>query len=192
MSTRSFVEETISGLIDFATAQASTISTVAKSTILTLRANLEGDGSYEEVDDAEDWGSWALLTRPAAPDSDGACEFMILRRGDELIGIASKDRRWQITLEEGEAVLRAGSSSGAIIHVKPDGTIKLGTGATEGIGLGDAIAAHFDAIKTVFDNHIHLTTATEGSGPTVGTITPPVTGFAATPAVASSKHTVET
>lgn len=59
------------------------------------------------------------------------------------------------------------------IEVKTDGTVLLGAGASQGVGLGHALRTELDAIwAAIYSGHTHILTLTSGTGtaaPAVGT-----------------------
>lgn len=70
----------------------------------------------------------------------------------------------------------------AVVWLKSDGTVELGASATEFVAVArlvleelQAVKADIAGVKTAVETHIHVTTATEGSGPTLGTISPTTT-----------------
>jgi hypothetical protein len=74
----------------------------------------------------------------------------------------------------GEARLYARDGEGAVVgalHVTADGNVPDGI-AAELIARADRADAALNALAEKFNAHIHITTAMEGSGPTVGTISP--------------------
>jgi len=121
----------IDGLIDFAVVTASKVHAGAKSVLLRLEGVAGVGLPTEDVDDCETWGEAAVLARPADPTTDGKMEVLMLRGGDELIAIASKDRRWQISLEKGEVRIRAFGASAGYVHLTPSGAVYV-TGRASG------------------------------------------------------------
>lgn len=88
--------------------------------------------------------------------------------------------------------MRIGQDGGTRIDIKATGVIEIGApGATEAIGLGDAIKGHLDAIQSWADAHTHILTisAAAGAGGT-GTAAVPVPSSPMPPTVAS-QHKVE-
>src|SRR5436853_7340363 len=102
MSTRARMEEMVSALLDFGVVVSTAVTAGLKSVTAKITADDNGDGTGETVDGQELWGNAAILARPKAPDASGSAEVIVWRRGDELVGIASRDVRGQVTLEEGE------------------------------------------------------------------------------------------
>jgi len=188
-------------VLAFARITGSSLLSAAKTLALDLIVAEDDDETGETMPAAEAWGEAALLFRPAAADATGATEVIVWRHGDERIVIATKDRRWQVELNEGDVCLRAFGENKPRLFLRADGTavleadeIKLGAeGATNSIALGDAIKTHFDNLKSTFDAHIHTatTTATVGlAGPATVTVLAPTTSFNATPDI-ESRHKVE-
>ena len=190
MGIAAFVENAVDTLIDFGTI----VKTVLGSN-KSVEAEVKGAGDSETTgEDTELWGLASVLERPLAD-----AEVLFMRNGDELIGIATKDRRWQIDLSEGDVVIRAFGNGTPYIHLKADGdcvlladNVKIESSlgaASEGIGLGDAIKTWMDNMKTVFDTHTHIYVA-----PPSGTNTATATALPVAPTpgqMASSKHNVE-
>ncbi len=79
-----------------------------------------------------------------------------------------------------------GKDGGTQIHVA-DGKIELGAeGSSDKASLDSKLQteltrlkAELNALKAIFDAHIHITTATVGAGPTPGVISPTLTPFPA-------------
>lgn len=109
------------GTIDFAEARD---DDAGDPTISTLRGASDGESEHEDIPAAV-FGVWCVLARPAAPSSSGACDLVILRRGDEVVGIASRDRRWVRELEPGEVLITAGHENGPTIRITPDGDVTI-------------------------------------------------------------------
>lgn len=119
--TRDMLHGVLSGLFDFGRVLASKVTKDRSSVTVTVE---EID---QPIEDQELWGSWAILTRPAAPSADGRSgEVLYVRRGDELIPIACRDTRWQVPdIEPGETILRSLSDVASMIRMKPDGTLQI-------------------------------------------------------------------
>lgn len=203
MGVRRYLSEAMDAAIDFGRVAASALTT-GKTLLATLRGDAEdADDTNAEEREVEVWGHAAILWRPAPPTTGGdSCEVVFIRRGDEMVPVASRDVRWQVDLSEGDVVLRAlGSSTKPKLTLKADGTaileadtVKIGdSGATEGIGLGTAIKGHLDALKTAYDAHTHLYNLATGPGVTGSVPTPSAAPAAASPAVpdVESRHKVE-
>lgn len=192
MSVRAWASQAIDGLLDFGRVLAGTSQGANKTTLVKIEGLVAG-AEAETIDGAELWGNAAVQYRPPAPDATGATEILFVRRGDEVIGIATIDRRWQVDLVDGEVVIRALSGTTSRIRLKPDGSViieagvvKLGSSAaSEGIALGTTLQSFLGSLKTWADTHVH-------SGVTVGG---GVTGIGAplspaVPTVASANHKV--
>jgi len=99
-------------------------------------------------------------------DTDGTVKLVV--KGQHIIHI--KEGEIEMQLSGGAALKVVGSGGGAVTT--------LGDGA-----VAAAVAEHletlYNSVKSVFDSHIHITTATVGSGPTPGVISPSATPFPA-------------
>lgn len=209
MRQRPHALEAVESLIDLALVVGTSIGSGASSVIARIRgdgpSSDEDDDQTFEEQDAEVWGEANLLFRPLDPTDEGSCEAIFVRRGDtrELIGF--RDRRWQVTLEQGEVVLRnivADANKRASITLNKDGEavidavkVYVGTSsATEKIALGTAIKNFLNDLKSWLDGHVHgaTTTATIGASATVGvvTVTAPTTTSPVIPTI-ESRHVVE-
>jgi len=155
------MREELAGMFDFFSAASSRVLAAAKSVVLELHG--DGDGTVESVAEAETFGEAAVLYRPAAPDSTGALEALCFRRGDEVVVVATKERRWQVTLEEGEVVVRGFGANAARVHLKADGTaiveatmVKLGgAAAADFAALASVVDSDLAAIRTAYNLHTH-------------------------------------
>lgn len=208
MAARDAMFGMIAGLFDFGRVGATTLSERARQVLATIEGNDDGRGRVERVRNLPLWGHAALLFRPkqATTSPDGVCEVFYVRRGDELVPVASRDLRWQVELEEGDVVLRNMDGTKPVrLWLRADGTalleadtIKLGdSGATEKIGLGTAIKGHLDALKNWADAHTHGYLGDSGvpamTTPPTTVILPPNTPFNPSPSVpdVESRHLVE-
>jgi hypothetical protein len=115
-------------ILRFAKVAASSTASGSGSAVLELDTGPD----ESSADDCELWGHAPLLYAPVAPDTVDAvtdadhCEAIFWDLGDERVVIATKDRRWQIEVAEGEVVLRAmGAVAPAYVHLKPDGTATI-------------------------------------------------------------------
>ena len=196
MSIKNRLDEALAAFLDFGAITDTVIADAAKSVVATIEGDVDEDGSAEKVEECELWGSAALLVRPADPDSSGRTEVVYLRRGDELVGILTKDRRWQVDLEKGEVVVRGLGASAARIRLKPDGTavldaaaVKVGDTAGEAIPLGDALKSWLDGHKHSYTDSDSGVSTTLLTGPPSKTPGPPFD--ADTSPDPSSKHKVE-
>jgi len=177
---RPHAHELVESLIDFAYVVGTSIASRAQSVIARVRGDgpMEGeqsDDGYEEMD-AELWGDAPMLYRPADPTNAGSCEGMFVRRGDTRDVIATKDRRWQVSLEKGEVYLRwMGDLTDAvntrpIVHLKNDGTVLVsgvkivldasdvrlgGDTASAYVALANLVKDRLDTIQSLFNAHTH-------------------------------------
>ena len=140
------VREMFAGFVDFGKVITTSFSDEADTVQITLRGVQGLDLAGQEL-----WGNAAVLMRPADPDADGrAAEVMFFRMGDELVGFASRDTRWQVTLDKGEVCIRALGASAAQIRLKPDGTVLLGSGAaSDPVALTTQVDANFSTLLTL-------------------------------------------
>jgi hypothetical protein len=196
-ATRGFVFGVLAGLFDFGRITGTKRGTTNKTIALDFEGNVDQE-DRAETESADVWGCSAMQYRPADPDGDGAAEVLYIRRDGELLPIATRDFRFQVDLEKGEVVVTNNDKTKpARIWLKADGTltieadeVRIGDAAASStIALGDAVKNHFDSIRSVFNSHIHTTTATVGlAGP--ATVSPSTTSFPTTPDV-ESRHKVE-
>ena len=193
MGTRNLLEQTIHGALRIVDIASSTVDS-AKGILLDL---LIDDGDSAQTEQGELWGIAGLQARPkAGSEADGYPKALRWRVGDTIFVLATFDPREAEDVAEGETVLHALGKDGtarALVRMKPDGTVEVegdaikvgGAAASQGIGLGDAVKAHLDALKIYIDAHVHsgVTTGAGSSGPP--------TPSPAVPALASAKHKVE-
>lgn len=197
------LDEALDALFDFATAVGSAASDVGEY-LLNLRGAGTDDDPDETADDVIPYGHASILYRPAPEDADGGCEHLFIRRGDELVPVASRDIRWQIDLEEGEVVVRSFGSGAAYIRLRPDGSIVMegdvnigAAGATEAVVLGTTLKGHLDDLKLHIDGHTHGFAWTAAAGSAVTTAPSsvpagvPVDLSPVVPTIESSRHTVD-
>lgn len=168
-------------ILRFAKVAASSTASGAGSAVLELDTGPE----EASADDCELWGHAPLLYAPVAPDLVDAatdadhCEAIFWDLGDERVVIATKDRRWQVEVAEGEVVLRAmGAAAPAYIHLKPDGTATIKATAvnmgptlapTQAFLRGTAYAAAFSTWKTALDAYLTVVAGATGTGAANGT-----------------------
>lgn len=166
---RAGVVQTISDLVGFAKVIAARIGP-SKSTSVQIMAHDDDAGA----DACELWAHAPLLYRPLA-----GSEAFYVELGDERVVLATKERRYQIDVADGEVVVRAiGADSPAYVRLRPDGScdvnasaINLGGAATDFVANATKVNAALTKLQTTFDTHIH---ASSGAGaPTVplGTFT---------------------
>lgn len=203
MSVRNEMQEYLDGYLDFAGVKTTSIADANSSVVMTV----EGDvGPVEEAEelDAESFEHAAILHRPVAPTADGECETAVWRRGDELVVLASKDRRWQVSIDEGEVVVRAYGQDAPMLRLDPSGVAyvlapevrieETKDGTVESIPLGDVLQRIVDALWAAFQ---WTPAATDGGAAlkvawtTALTTSVPPFNPAVSPTVASSKHKVE-
>ena len=123
-----------------------------------------------------------------------------MRRGNELLPIATRDFRFQVDLDAGEVVVtNFAKSKPARIWLRADGTltieadeVRIGDAAASStIGLGNAIKGHFDAQKSYLDAHTHVAgTLASPSGGVTGATGVPSSASPSVPDV-ESRHKVE-
>ena len=92
-ASRAYVDEVFQGMFDFGFLLSSKLSATTHSLLTKIRGDQTGDDRHEEVDECEIYDHAAIDWRPADPDDAGACEVLFWRRGDELVGIATKNQR---------------------------------------------------------------------------------------------------
>jgi hypothetical protein len=142
--------------------------------------------------DCEHWGNAALLHHPVA-----GAETLCLDLEDEMVVIATRDRRWQIETSPGETVVRAvGASSPAHIKLKPDGTVEihgtrvdLGAAAlsdAQRVAIGALVDARLTKLQAAFDAHVHASVTSLGT-PTPPTAVPGVIPVGPLASVAATK-----
>lgn len=197
---RKWVFEVIEALFDFGRVTGTHRGSSTKSIAVDIEGNVDQEDRAETS--REDlWGSAAMQYRPADPDGDGAAEVLYVRRGNELLPIATRDFRFQVDLEKGEVVVtNLDKTKPARIWLRADGTltieadeVRIGDAAAGStIGLGDAIKGHFDAQKSWMDALTLPVTGTAnlGTGAVTGTAGPPVSPSPTVPDV-ESRHKVE-
>lgn len=146
MGTRDHVREVAAGMLDIAEAAGSTQSGAVSPTF-TIHGDQDGDGNLEEFD-GETFEHAAILHRPADPGDGKGMELLVWRRGDEMVAIGSKDRRWMVELDAGEVILRAYGTSAAKIRLKPNGDIYLGDTASQMVARADRVETAINTLRT--------------------------------------------
>lgn len=144
--------EILGGVLSFGRIKSTSIASSSK----TIAAKVEANEGEDTTPDDELFGVAAVLQRPKAPDSSGECEAFFARLGDEKVIIATRDKRWQVSLEDGEVVLRAFGPGAAYVKLAPDGTativggtVKLGSdGASDPVALSSDVDAKFAALAS--------------------------------------------
>lgn len=170
------LEGALDGLVDVATVR-STRLTAGNSVLATLRGT-EGEGTaHEQADDCEVWGVAGVQSRPKAASASGACESLFLRRDDELLGFATRDLRYQVTVAEGEVAVHALGNDGAtqaVIRLQPSGVVKieatqvlLDASSFVRVEPGGFSAAIWEKVRDAFNAHTH---ASSGAPPDAGSI----------------------
>lgn len=159
MTWRDYVRGVADTALSIARVRGSQLLANAKTLALDLIVSEDSDDEGEVAEDAEVWGDAALLYRPAAPDANGAPEAIVWRHGDERIVIATKDRRWQVELSEGDVCLRAMGANKPRLFLRADGTavleadeVYLANGsATEAVALAGPVESRLDDIAQALD-----------------------------------------
>lgn len=165
MSARDLLLGVLEGILDFGRVTATSQSGSNKTVAVTLEGNAAAGATAAETRATQTlWGNAAVQMRPK-PDTAGSFEVVFLRRGEEMVPLASREIRWQVDLAEGDVCIRNLDGTKPVrLWLKADGTalleadeVKIGdSGATQAIGLGTAIKGHFDALKTYIDAHKHV------------------------------------
>lgn len=144
---RDEANDLVQGLIDFARVTASKIGSAANQVLVTLNGSQDDDGAEIRSDQIL-YGNAAVLLRPASGEG---FEVVFVRNGDEMVPIAHRETRWQISLDEGEVVVRALGDNAARVRLKPTGeivlegtTIKAGANADDGVANGRLVKAFID------------------------------------------------
>jgi hypothetical protein len=173
------VAQVVSDLVGFAQSVAARMG-ASKSVEVQLKATDDDSGENW----CELWGHAPLLYRPVA-----GAEQLYVELGDERVVFATKDRRWQIDVADGEVVVRAmGADSPAYVQLKPDGacvisatSINLGGDATAYAALASLVDARLSAVVSWLNAHVHTSAAP--SSPT----TTPTVPLGAQASVAATK-----
>lgn len=142
----------------FGKITASAIGVLKNSLTVSIEADDgETDGSHEV------WGSAPVMWRPVDPDLTGECEVLFARLGDEKIAFATRDLRWQISVEKGEVIITSmGSTTPAYVHLKPDGTVVLSALVVK---IGSDAAAQSIPLGTLLQTWLSTHTHATGTGP---------------------------
>lgn len=165
--------DAIESLIDFGIVTATKIASETKSVLATL-LGAEDDERSETASDQILSVDAALLSRPMEPTTGGACEVFFVRRGDERIVLTTRDARWQVDLEEGEAVLRAFGDSRPLLRLKPDGRViviadgdvLIGTEtASKALALAEKVEADLATVRDRHNGHTHTVSGTSTGAP---------------------------
>jgi len=91
------------------------VKSVVQGVIQRVSASVWGDGT---IDDRELFQHYGYTSRPK-----GGAEVIFIRQGGQIIAIGSDDRRYRISLEEGEVALY--TAEGDKIHLKRDRIIEI-------------------------------------------------------------------
>jgi hypothetical protein len=167
MGTRDVMEELLDGLIDFGSIEGTALGD-SDGIEATIRGADDGQAP-EEASGCELWGAAPLQYRPLA-----GTEVVLLRRGDEIVGLATKDRRVAVAIEEGEVVVtNLSSSSPARIRMLASGEVlieasKVGVVALDG-SISDAAealakASAVEDALTTLKNAINSAVVASGDG----------------------------
>ncbi len=187
------------GAIRFGKINSFDVKLLTKS----VAVQVEADEGETNATDSELWGHAPLLYAPVKPSATDAvtgtehCEAAFMQLGDERVVIATKDRRYQTEVAEGEVILRAmGPASPAYVHLKPDGTvivkatsINLGGSAAQFVALANLVLARLNVIEAAHNTHVHAVSVpiTGPVGTTAGTSAVTVAPITATTTVAAVK-----
>ncbi len=202
MGMRNWVMDTIGSLLDFGRVAATKQDDETKNVLASIEGNTTDDETQTESRPYQQlWGCAAIIYRPPVDT-----EVLYVRRGEEMLPIASREVRWQVDVEEGEVCIRnliGDTDEQARIYLKANGNVVIdakkvyiGDGsATEKIALGTAIKGHLDDLKTWADNHKH-SYIDDATGPLLTTapvVDPPGTSPNPSPSVpdVESRHVVE-
>lgn len=206
MGARDFVFELIDQLFEFGRVRSSAQTASAKTVTVDIEGSVDGD-SVEQARGQGFWGHAAIMARPKAPTTspEGECEVFYVRRGEEMVSIASRDLRWQVDLSEGDVVVRNLDGTTPVrLHLLADGTavleadtVKIGdASATEKIALGttlktylDTLRSELEALRALYNAHVH-SGVTTGVGSTAVPTVPSPTAFTSPPDI-ESRHVVE-
>lgn len=128
----------LEGFFDFGQVRSTKLGP-SNGVLVTLRGT-EGDAGNEEASDCELWTVAGIASRPTDASSDHA-EALFFRQSDQLLGFASRDRRYIVAVEKGELAIHALAKDGAtqaVVRLKPNGEVIV-EGAS--IKLGGAAAS---------------------------------------------------
>lgn len=172
---RADVVQVICDLIGFAKIVAARLG-ASQSAEVALSATDDESGTQL----VELWGHAPLLYKPLA-----GSEALYVELGDERVVLATKDRRWQIAVSDGEVVVRAmGKGSPAYVKLTPGGeaevhasAINLGGAATGFVALDGLVRS---AITAAIAGHTHGGVTTGAGATTGGLLGPPVLSTAST------------
>jgi hypothetical protein len=129
----------------------------------SVELGIEAHADDASKDSCEWWGHPAISCQPAA-----GSESLFVDLGSERIVLGVKERRWQVSVEAGECVVRAlGPSPAAYLKLKPDGTVELhatridlgGEALTTFMARADRVDVALTKLQSTFDVHTHLSAA---------------------------------
>jgi hypothetical protein len=155
---RKDVGQFLQDVIGFAKVVA---ASVGKSGSVEL--NIQATDDDASKDSCEWWGHPAISCQPAA-----GSESLFVDLGSERIVLGVKERRWQVSVEAGECIVRAlGPGTPAYLKLKPDGTAELhatridlgGEALTTFMARADRVDVALAKLQTTFDTHTHLSAA---------------------------------
>lgn len=158
------LDNVLDGLIAFGRLARSSLSSRVRNVLVTVLGDRDGDGRDERHDEQTIWGLSPVVYRPAPPQGETAEECVFIRRGDEAIIIGTRETRWQVQIDEGEAVVRGLGQNAARIRLKANGDVLIEAGssvATLKIPLDELIQTELTKIQTT------LATGSNGAGPVV-------------------------
>lgn len=154
MKTSEIVIDVVRSLFRFGKI-SSTKSDSAKSIVAKVSADAGDNGPS----DNEIWGHAPLSYKPA-----DSTECFFYQLGDERIVLATADRQFQISIGNGEVVVRAlGAANAAYVHLKPNGDAlikganvtvdmsgetKIGLAAAQFVALANLVTANMNTLKS--------------------------------------------
>jgi phage gp45-like len=129
----------------------------------SVQCAVEGDEDEHSTDDNEVWGDAALLCKPT-----NGTECIYLQLGDEKVVLATKNRAFQISVSDGEVIVRAlGAANAANVKLKKDGTaeinctivkvnatteVNLGGTATQFAAMANLVTTQLNTLKTAISS----------------------------------------
>lgn len=127
-----------------------------------------------ETDTVENFEGIGFASRPLATDNAEVITIKVGGDTEHPVIVAGRARDVFKVLEDDEGLEKgevAIFNRNSMIKIKADGTIELGSigGTRKRLATIDDI----DALAAMVSSHIHVTTATIGSGPGVGVLSPP-------------------
>lgn len=173
---RSDIAQFMQDVVGFAKVIASSVGASGSPQL-----KIQATDDDQSADTCEWWGHPAISCKPPAGG-----EALFIDLGGERVVLGVKERRWQVSVADGECVVRAlGSASPAYIKLKPDGTAEV---HAERVDLGGEALATFlaraDKVDTelaaIADTFASFVPGTGGASFSVPYVDPP-------PSVAASK-----